>query len=48
LELKLIDVKKKGIRKAYSYDLSSATDRLPVILQMYILEPLLGKKQAIA
>jgi hypothetical protein len=30
----------------YAYDLSSATDRLPILLQIAILEPLLGKEMA--
>jgi hypothetical protein len=48
LEQKLKRIQRKGITVAYSYDLSSATDRLPVILQVYILAPLLGLKPAIA
>jgi len=47
LEKKIKDVRSKGIRKAYSYDLSSATDRLPVVLQTVILIPLLGKRAAV-
>lgn len=35
---------KKG--KAFSFDLSSATDRLPVGLQVSILKPLLGDYEA--
>jgi len=42
-------VMKAGYRvaKAYSFDLSAATDRLPVRLQEKILEPLLGKWSAV-
>lgn len=48
LEKKLLEMQKKYKRpKAFSYDLSSATDRLPVLLQVYILSPLLGLKSAI-
>jgi hypothetical protein len=40
----------KGFRKerqfVASYDLSAATDRLPLLLQMDLLEPLLGKEGA--
>lgn len=40
----------KGFRvaKAFSYDLSSATDRLPVEIQVLILSQLLGYQQACA
>jgi hypothetical protein len=49
LEKKLAEMQKKYKKpKAFSYDLSSATDRLPVLLQVYILAPLLGLKSAIA
>jgi len=48
LEQKILQMKMKGFNQAFSYDLSSATDRLPVILQVYILAPLLGLKPAIA
>jgi len=48
LEAKILSMKTKGLTQAFSYDLSSATDRLPVILQVYILAPLLGLKSAIA
>jgi len=48
LERKLLEMQKKYRKaKAFSYDLSSATDRLPVLLQVYILRPLLGLKSAI-
>jgi len=47
LESKISNVKSKGIAVAYSYDLSSATDRLPVILQVWILKPLMGLKTAV-
>lgn len=49
LEAKLKRIEKlyKGKRpKAFSFDLSSATDRLPVTIQSYILAPLLGVDQA--
>lgn len=46
-KLKSIQKKYKGKRpKAFSFDLSSATDRLPVTIQSYILSPLLGVDQA--
>lgn len=49
LEAKLVEMQEKYKRpKAFSYDLSSATDRLPVLLQVYILAPLLGLRSAIA
>jgi len=48
LEQKILQMKMKSFNQAFSYDLSSATDRLPVILQVYILAPLLGLKPAIA
>jgi hypothetical protein len=48
LEQKIMNMKNRGFLQAFSYDLSSATDRLPVILQVYILAPLLGLKPAIA
>lgn len=35
-----------GIKNVYSYDLSAATDRLPIWLQMSILESILGVKGA--
>lgn len=48
LEAKLVEMQKKYKKpKAFSYDLSSATDRLPVLLQVYILAPLLGLQSAI-
>jgi len=48
LEAKLAEMQKKYKKpKSFSYDLSSATDRLPVLLQVYILAPLLGLKSAI-
>jgi len=48
LEAKLSEMMVKAYRvpKAFSYDLSSATDRLPVSLQVKILTPLLGKEKA--
>jgi len=49
LEKKIAYVKSHYNRpKAFSFDLSSATDRLPVLLQVYVLAPLLGLRQAIA
>jgi len=49
LEAKLVEMQAKYKKpKAFSYDLSSATDRLPVLLQVYILAPLLGLKPSIA
>jgi hypothetical protein len=42
MESKLTEIAAKGGRKAFSFDLSSATDRLPVNLQIMILTPLLG------
>lgn len=49
LEAKLREMQEKWNKpKAFSFDLSSATDRLPVLLQVYILAPLLGLKSAIA
>lgn len=48
LEAKLTQMQQKYKKpKAFSYDLSSATDRLPVLLQVYILAPLLGLQSAI-
>jgi hypothetical protein len=47
VEEKLEELAKKYKRgKAYSFDLSSATDRLPVGLQVTILGPLLGQYPA--
>lgn len=48
LEGKLKSVMKKGRRKpkAFSFDLSSATDRLPLDIQRTILSPLIGSEQA--
>jgi hypothetical protein len=34
------------VPKAFSYDLSSATDRLPISLQIRLLTPLLGLEKA--
>jgi hypothetical protein len=38
----------KGTGKAYTYsfDLKAATDRIPIEIQMWILEPMLGRTQA--
>lgn len=47
LESKLKGMIRRKISVSYSYDLSSATDRLPVLLQVYILAPLMGLKAAI-
>jgi hypothetical protein len=38
--------KTKGQRHVYSYDLSAATDRLPVVLQMLLLTVFAGKQYA--
>jgi hypothetical protein len=46
LEKKLAQVKADGGKKVYSYDLSSATDRLPIWLQVRVLEPVIGLLQA--
>lgn len=47
MEAKLDYVAKKYRKgKAFSFDLSSATDRLPIGLQVSILTPLLGKYPA--
>jgi len=35
-----------GIKELFSYDLSSATDRLPLAIQQAILEPVLGERVA--
>jgi hypothetical protein len=46
VEEKLKEIQDRGGTKAFSFDLSSATDRLPVNLQMMILTPLLGVEGA--
>jgi hypothetical protein len=46
MEKKLAAVKSRGGIKAFSFDLSAATDRLPVNLQIMILTPLLGADAA--
>jgi len=38
----LSQIVKFGYKKFWSFDLSSATDRLPISLQVILLEPLLG------
>lgn len=38
--------KKKGQRQVYSYDLSAATDRLPVVLQEWLLSAFAGRAYA--
>lgn len=43
---KIEEMKSKGIKVAFSLDLSSATDRLPLYLQRKILEPILGVEKA--
>jgi len=48
LESKLKEMSVPRKKKAFSFDLSSATDRLPVVLQVYLLQPLLGKSSAAA
>jgi hypothetical protein len=48
MEEKLRELRKQKRRKAFSFDLSAATDRLPVSLQSMILSPLLGKDGALA
>jgi len=48
LESKLKEMSIPRKKKAFSFDLSSATDRLPVVLQVYLLQPLLGKGPAAA
>jgi len=48
LERKLPLMAKYRKAKAFSYDLSAATDRLPVLLQVYILAPIMGYKAAAA
>lgn len=46
MEKKLRELEDMGIAKAFSYDLSAATDRLPIWLQVLVLRPLLGTLQA--
>jgi len=48
LEVVMKDIMARGYRKAkaFSFDLSAATDRLPVSLQVRILAPLLGQVSA--
>jgi len=48
LERKLLVMKRKWLKaKAFSYDLSSATDRLPLLLQILFLRPLMGRAGSI-
>jgi hypothetical protein len=46
MEEKLKEIQNRGGIKAFSFDLSSATDRLPLNLQQMILTPLLGVEGA--
>jgi hypothetical protein len=46
LENKIEYVKSKKIKLAFSYDLSAATDRLPVLIQEKLLVPLIGEDSA--
>lgn len=39
-------MKKKGITRVYSFDLSAATDRLPIVIQELVLSYLIGKPLA--
>lgn len=48
MEAKLENIRKRGGKKAFSFDLSSATDRLPITLQILVLTPLLGSVGAAA
>lgn len=50
LESIMGEIMAKGYRipKAFSFDLSAATDRLPVLLQRAVLEPVLGVEGATA
>jgi len=48
LEQMIEKVAKKNIKSAYSFDLSSATDRLPILLQVGVLSRLLGSRPATA
>jgi len=41
-------IKDFGYKRYYSFDLSAATDRLPVKLQDAILRPLLGRSRSIS
>jgi hypothetical protein len=38
----------KGHRSFWCYDLSAATDRLPISIQVEILIPLIGEERALA
>jgi len=38
----------KGLQELYSYDLSAATDRLPIDFQVQVLSFFYGKKIALA
>jgi hypothetical protein len=37
-------LRQAGFTRFWCYDLSAATDRLPVVLQTYVLEPYLGDR----
>lgn len=39
-------IKERKVKEVYSYDLSAATDRLPVILQVHLLGEFIGKRLA--
>jgi len=44
----VLRLRELGHTKFWCYDLSAATDRLPVSIQVEILRPLIGEEKALA